>query len=387
MEDFILQPSERESLYQLYLYAFNRQDTPARKVFFMERVEHGKVFRIKDGEQIVSGLYRLPFELRIGNQLFQMGGIGDVMTYPEYGGHGYATTLLKTVLEDMNIEGYELSFLAPFSQRYYRRLGFEQAESSFTYEIQPSKFRPIRIKSNLQVKRASFSSSMDEIAEYYRQTVANQDGKINRQPWWWHYLTLKNKWNVAKVYDSAQMTGYAIYEIQGTNLVVSEMNYQDGDTYQSLLNFIAAHSSMVEWFIFKDYSNFYQGYYSLEPGEMSVHVEPYMMGRIVNFKRFIAKYPFENEFGTILIKVEDDVLQSNNGVWKISKTGIEQALPEENWQIKGKINDLSAFFLGQLSLKQTLQLHRIQTQAIDDKQLAQFDSAVKKNILGFNDYF
>ena len=180
MEDFILQPSERESLYQLYLYAFNRQDTPARKVFFMERVEYGKVFRIKDGEQIVSGLYRLPFELRIGNQLFQMGGIGDVMTYPEYGGHGYATTLLKTALEDMNTEGYELSFLAPFSQRYYRRLGFEQAESSFTYEIQPSKFRPIRVKSNLQVKRASFASSMDEIIEYYRQTVANQDGKINR---------------------------------------------------------------------------------------------------------------------------------------------------------------------------------------------------------------
>ena len=387
MEDFILQPSERESLYQLYLYAFNRQDTPARKVFFMERVEYGKVFRIKDGEQIVSGLYRLPFELRIGNQLFQMGGIGDVMTYPEYGGHGYATTLLKTALEDMNTEGYELSFLAPFSQRYYRRLGFEQAESSFTYEIQPSKFRPIRVKSNLQVKRASFASSMDEIIEYYRQTVANQDGKINRQPWWWHYLTLKNEWNVAKVYDSTQMTGYALYEIQGTDLVVSEMNYQDEDTYQSLLNFIAAHSSMVERFIFKDYSNFYQGYYSLEPGEMNVHVEPYMMGRIVNFKRFIAKYPFENEFGTILIKVEDDVLQSNNGVWKISKTGIEQALPEENWQIKGKINDLSAFFLGQLSLKQAVQLHRIQAQAIDDEQLAQFDSAVKKNILGFNDYF
>ena len=387
MEDFILQPSERESLYQLYLYAFNHQDTPARKVFFMERVEYGKVFRIKDGEQIVSDLYRLPFELRIGNQLFQMGGIGDVMTYPEYGGHGYATTLLKTALEDMNTEGYELSFLAPFSQRYYRRLGFEQAESSFTYEIQPSKFRPIRVKSNLQVKRASFASSMDEIAEYYRQTVANQDGKINRQPWWWHYLTLKNEWNVAKVYDSTQMTGYALYEIQGTDLVVSEMNYQDGDTYQSLLNFIAAHSSMVERFIFKDYSNFYQGYYSLEPGEMNVHVEPYMMGRIVNFKRFIAKYPFENEFGTILIKVEDDVLQSNNGVWKISKTGIEQALPEENWQIKGKINDLSAFFLGQLSLKQAVQLHRIQAQAIDDEQLAQFDSAVKKNILGFNDYF
>lgn len=387
MEDLVLQLSERESLYQLYLYAFNRQDTPARKAFFMDRVEHGKCFRIKDGDQVVSGLYRLPFELRIGDQLFQMGGIGDVMTYPEYGGHGYATALLKAALEDMNADGYELSFLAPFSQRYYRRLGFEQAESSFTYEIQPSKFRPIRVKSNLQVKRASFASSMDEIAKYYRQMVATQDGKINRQPWWWHYLTLKNNWNVAKVYNSTQMTGYALYEIQGTDLVVSEMNYQGGDTYQSLLNFIAAHSSMVERFIFKDYSNFYQGHFSPEPGEMNVHVEPYMMGRIVNFKRFIAKYPFENEFGTILIKIEDDVLQSNNGVWKISKAGIEQTLSEENWQIKGKINDLSAFFLGQLSLKQALQLHRIQAQTIDDEQLARFDAAVKKNVLGFNDYF
>lgn len=132
------------------------------------------------------------------------------------------------------------------------------------------------------------------------------------------------------------MISYALYEIQGTDLVVSEMNYQDGDTYQTLLNFIAAHSSMVERFILKDYSNFYQEHFSLEPGEMNVHVEPYMMGRIVNCKHFIAKYPFENELGTILTKVEDDVLQSNNGVWKISKAGIKR-LPEENWQIKGKL--------------------------------------------------
>ena len=42
MEDLVLQLSERESLYQLYLYAFNRQDSPARKALFMDRVEHGK---------------------------------------------------------------------------------------------------------------------------------------------------------------------------------------------------------------------------------------------------------------------------------------------------------------------------------------------------------
>lgn len=387
MEDLILQFPERESLYQLYLYAFNRQDSPSRKAFFMNRVEHGKVFRIKDGDRIISALYRLPFEIRIDDQLFQMGGIGDVMTYPEYSGYGYATTLLKKVLKDMNADGYELSFLAPFSQRYYRRLGFEQVENSFTYEIDSEKLRPVKVKSKYKIERTSFASSVDEIAEYYRQAVAIQDGKINRQLWWWHYLTLKNNWNVAKVYDSTKMIGYIIYEIQRTELVVFEMNYQDGDTYQTLLNFIAAHSSMVKRFIFKDYSNFYQGYYSLEPGEMNVHVEPYMMGRIVNFKSFITKYPFGNEFGTVAIKVEDNILQSNNGVWKVSKDEIKQVSQEDHWQIKGEINDLSAFFLGQSSLGQAIQFHRIQTQAISDDQLTRFDSAIKKSILGFNDYF
>ena len=33
MKDFTLKAGERESLYQLYLYAFNRQDSPKRKSF------------------------------------------------------------------------------------------------------------------------------------------------------------------------------------------------------------------------------------------------------------------------------------------------------------------------------------------------------------------
>ena len=68
----------------------------------MDRVEHGKVYRIKDDDKVISGLYRLPFELNISGQNFKMGGIGDVMTYPEYGGRGYATKLLKTMMKDMN---------------------------------------------------------------------------------------------------------------------------------------------------------------------------------------------------------------------------------------------------------------------------------------------
>lgn len=386
MKDFTLKTEEKESLYQLYLYAFNRQDSPERRKFFMDRIEHGKVFRVKDDNKVVSGLYRLPFELNLGGQLFQMGGIGDVMTYPEYGGRGYATQLLKTALQDMNEEGYELSFLAPFSQRYYRRLGYEQVESQFTYSIQAEKLKPVKVNTQLRVERTALADSLDEIADYYEKNVAILDGKINRQPWWWHYLTLKNPWNVVKVYRQDELDGYAIYEIQGMNLIIHEMSYQNYDTYQSILNFITADSSMVNNFVFKDFGNAYHGYFSSEPGELDVHVEPYMMGRIVNFEKFIDKYQFDQEFGEILIKVTDDILDSNNGIWKINSENVSLS-SEERWQIKGKINDLSALFLGQISFEEAVRLQRIVIQDISEVQIKQFDAAIKKDILGFSDYF
>ena len=83
MNKFIMDPCEKESLYKLYLYTFNRQDSAQRKKFFMERVAHGKVFRIKEDHIIVSELYRLPFKLNLKGQIYRLGGIGDVMTYPE----------------------------------------------------------------------------------------------------------------------------------------------------------------------------------------------------------------------------------------------------------------------------------------------------------------
>ncbi|WP_262338999.1 GNAT family N-acetyltransferase [Lactiplantibacillus plantarum] len=33
--------ADREAFYQLYQYAFNNHDTPARRRFFMDRYQHG----------------------------------------------------------------------------------------------------------------------------------------------------------------------------------------------------------------------------------------------------------------------------------------------------------------------------------------------------------
>ena len=96
-EDLVLQLSERESLYHFICTLLTAKIHPRGKRFLWIGLNMEKFFESKMAIRL-SVVVSAAFELRIGDQLFQMGGIGDVMTYPEYGGHGYATTLLKTAL-------------------------------------------------------------------------------------------------------------------------------------------------------------------------------------------------------------------------------------------------------------------------------------------------
>lgn len=388
MEDLILKQSEMDSLYQLYLYAFNRQDNLNRRDFFVKRASHGKVFRIKDKEQqnVVSALYRLPFEITLNHQNYQMGGVGDVMTYPEYGGNGYASKLLKTALQDMYDEGYELSFLAPFAHRYYRRFGYEQVENKITYEIAVEDLSPFKNTKQGYVTRETLKDGLQYLTKFYTENVAVQNGKLHRKHWWWDYLTIKNNWDVAIYFDeNKQVQGYLIYERQINRLIVHEFQYQNMTAYEQLINFVCAHGSMFEKFIFEDYSDKYQGFRSLEPAKIKTSVEPYMMGRIVNFEKFISKYPFKNDFNSICIQVEDDFLAVNDTKWEV---GIQKCIQtEKEWQLKGKINDLAAIFLGAMPLSVAIQMEKIQVQPLLTDELNQFENALITEPVSFSDYF
>lgn len=387
MSDLILRSTEMDSLYQLYLYAFNREDSPARKNFFVKRAQHGKVFRILDNDQVVSALYRLPFKLRMCQTTYQMGGIGDVMTYPEHGGHGYATRLLKASLEDMYDEKYELAFLAPFAQRYYRRLGYEQIENQINYQIKATDVVPFRGIKVGKIQRMKLKDGLDQVADFYQNNVAIKDGKIIRDAWWWNYLTLKNDWEVTFVYDdNDSMIGYLIFEKVETVMKIHEFEYLNTLAYKKLLNFVFAHASIFEKFEFVDYGMECHNNFSTEPGLMNVQVTPYMMGRIVNFQEFIAKYPFEGKYGTLNIKVEDDVLSENTHVYSLTSDHFE-IVDDQDWQIKAQINDWSAILMGALTLQDAQNLGRIQVKNLTQEDQNAFQNALHNKVPCFSEYF
>ncbi|WP_054680280.1 GNAT family N-acetyltransferase [Lacticaseibacillus sharpeae] len=105
MENFqISAPADRDAFYQLYLYAFNKQDSVQRHEFFDARFNHATDYGIHAGGQLVSALYSLPFTVNFAGQEFKMRGIGVVCSAPEFSGRGGAGTLMTAALQDMYAE-------------------------------------------------------------------------------------------------------------------------------------------------------------------------------------------------------------------------------------------------------------------------------------------
>jgi len=87
-----------------------------------------------EGGQVVSALkiFRRPVSYR-GRQ-YEMAGIGNVGTDPQYQGRGFATRLLREAIRYMENERFDFSILYTGSPGFYARLGW-QGISQTRYEL------------------------------------------------------------------------------------------------------------------------------------------------------------------------------------------------------------------------------------------------------------
>lgn len=311
---------DREAFYQLYQYAFNRQDTPARRAFFMDRYQHGWIYGLHDQDKLVSGLYSLPFEVNFHGAKYGMNGIGDVMSAPEYSGRGGAGKLLTAALNEMAANHVELSYLAPFSYAYYHKFGYEQ---TFNHAVQT-----MAAKALPRLKPSDFSGTITRygndglalVNAFYAAQPANQRGGLIRPEWWLNYLTLKHDWSVA-IYRNAtgKIEGYLIYERQTTNFAIQEWASSTPVAFECLANFVTKHGTSFETFSYEGPSDEHGLDLLADPYPLAVKTVPYMMARIVLLHDFIKKYPFTGtDLTPIRLAITDATLPQNQGIWELA---------------------------------------------------------------------
>lgn len=387
MNKYLLSKDKFDVFYNLYLYSFNREDSLHRKQVFKERFDHSLVYGLMNRQKLGSGLFSIPFEVNFHGVDYKMNGIGDVMSAPEFGGHGGASSLLNAALNDMHENQVTLSYLAPFSYRYYRRFGYEQVFDHTVISLDNYNLPRIKNPTAGYVMRDKIKDMNPKIKAIYQSD--NELGGVIRPQWWWdHMLDKHQDYQIATAFDDHdEIIGYLIYYSEGETFYIHEWKNLTDLSRKLLSRFIVSHQSIFRKFVYESADPDLKADLLEEPGLAKVEVQPYMMARIVDLSDFLQRYPVQKTtLAKTYLKV-NDTLAWNNHTWCLAiEDGIVtlEIADDHTPQLELTIQNLTKAMFGYRSLNSLFESGAVSG---DQKKLVELNEIFVKNKPQLIDYF
>ncbi|MED9822796.1 MAG: GNAT family N-acetyltransferase [Christensenellales bacterium] len=253
-----------------------------------------------DGDKLASQISVYPMQVNIFGQMYKMGGVTGVATYPEYMNQGLMSTLIKTALDSMRANKQCVSMLVPYMIPYYRKKGWEIVTDKMTYTIKDTQL-PKRREVSGMVERVSIDS--EDLRTVHDVFTRMRHGALKRNDLEWEeYWRWEADDVIVAVYynEAGEPKGYLVYYIANDVFRIKELVYINQEARHGLWNYISAHFSMIEKVVGTNYTNEPMAFL-LEDSEIQEEIEPNVMARIVDFESFIRKYPFD------IISIHDDL--------------------------------------------------------------------------------
>lgn len=386
-----------EQYNELLRYVFQVTDDDLRKVGWEERdivhakspaLEQAEVWGWFDGDKLVSQVAVYPFQVRIFNKTYDMGGLTGVGTFPEYSNQGLMHKLLYQALGKMAEKKQSISYLYPYSIPYYRRKGWEIISDKIVFEVKDYQLPKIKQVSG-EVGRVGIDS--EDVKKAYQRFALQTHGAMLRDDLAWSEYW---RWDLddlmAAVYysDDGQPAGYILYWIADEIFHIKDMIFVDEEARSGLWNFISAHFSMIS----KVTGNIHTDEplaFLLEDADIKEVISPYYMARIVNLEQFIAQYPFkpdtrEREWSFIL---DDPLLAWNQGSFtlRIDPDGKGTVVrTAERHSARIDIQTMTTMLLG---YKRPDYLHKIGRINCDPDTVDMLEDAIEQQTPYFSDYF
>lgn len=388
-----------EEMFQLAVYAFNSETTEKRKKRLNLLTTHSSNYGYFVGGTLTSQVISTHFKVAFHKTNYNMAGIGYVSSYPEYRGEGGVTEIMQQMLKDLAQNKIELAYLAPFSYPFYRKYGFEQIFEQICYTVQAEKW-PNPAKTSGIVKRVTFEIAKQAGQKVYEQKIENHKGALIREEWWWDYVFGLEEKNKYAIYQkvTGEITGYLIYQSSAQQFTIKEWGYLDFEAMRALVRFVGSHNGASKEFYLKQAFSGENLSFLLSDPSLKMEVKPYMMGRIIDFKQFIQKYPFSRENvkeTAYYFEVEEDKYAPwNTGIWQVIPIKNGQSQVEkinegsENFEdipkITASIQTWTQLFLGYKSVEQLYFFERIKG---NKKELVSLSDILPKGLPLLQDYF
>ena len=306
-----------------------------------------------------------PLQMNVHDEIYPIGYVTSVNTYPEYSGRGLIRTLMHKSLTRMKEKGQSIALLYPYSIPMYRKFGWEIISNKISYKIKDNQIYPSRKRATTgYVRRVDWNNP--DFMNLHTQFALRTHGCLlrNASAWEEYWRWDVEDTTVAVYYSSKDKPlGYMVYLIKEDVMYIKEMIYLNRESQKGLWEYISAHYSMIDEVRGNTYQNELLAFY-LEDGNITETIKPYIMGRIVDVEAFFMRYrcdPTEEDV-CFRFEIEDNFLDWNNRGFNVFFHGGKATVTdrEPRYTVRMNINTLSTLLLGYMTANQLYKLERIE---------------------------
>ncbi len=352
---------EKDSIREIWDYCFN--DSPKfTDYYFKNRYDRYNTVVVDEDGEIVSSLQLNQYKINLNDKYYDTSYVVGVSTLPQVRGKGYMKNIMEFTLEELYKKGQLISILMPIDYRLYRKYGYEHCYDQIEYEINIEDLRGFKSLGSLKKASLNHINEMINIEESF---LENLNGIVVRDENYYKNLFKEVESEDGHIYihENEGSDGYIIYFINGESIFVRELYYKNINALKGILRFIYNHNTQCKKVNITSPVDDKIRFVLSNPRTVTMKLKPFMMGRIINFKKFLESLNIEsNNQSSLIISLKDDYIKENNKIFKITLENNQLSVEEGkfDYDVEFNINTISQLAFSYISAKEAYLLNNLE---------------------------
>ena len=360
---------DQNNIMEIWNYCFN--DGPKfTDYYFNNKYKNYNTIVVEEETNIVSSLQLNQYKIKLNDKEYNTSYVVGVSTLPEARGRGYMRHIMDFTLNELYKKEQLISILMPIDYRLYRKYGYEHCYDQIEYEINIEDLGGFKSSGSLIKATSDHINEMINIEKYF---LENLNGRVIRDEDYYKNLfkEIESEDGHIYIHRNEESDGYIIYFINGDNIFVRELYYKNINALKGMLRFIYNHNTQCKKV------NITSPLYDMirfilsNPRTITMKLKPFMMGRVINFKKYLESLYIEcNDKSSLIISVKDNYIKENNKIFKISlennKLTVEDG--DFDYDVEFDINSISQLAFSYINGKEAYLLNNLE----ENKEVIKF---------------
>ena len=360
MEIRFARECDKNDIMEIWNYCFN--DGPKfTEYYFNNKYKNYNTIVVEEEANIVSSIQLNQYKIQLNGKEYDTSYIVGVSTLPEARGRGYMKHIMDFTLNELYRKNQLVSILMPIDYRLYRKYGYEHCYDQIEYEIKIEDLGGFKSSGSLIKANLDYINEMINIEKSFLKKL---NGIVVRDKNYYENLFKEVESEDGHIYihKNGEYDGYIIYFINGDNIFVRELYYKNINALKGMLRFIYNHNTQCKTVNITSPMDDKLRFILSNPRTTTIKIKPFMMGRVINFKKYLESlYVESNENLSLIISIKDDYIKENNKIFKITLQDNRLIVEDGNfdYDVEFNINTISQLSFSYIDGKEACLLNNI----------------------------